>query len=157
MIDILHVKYDFLRGFITGLVLAVLIPSPSWAQEPACNEDSGYPLASVTSEAAPDRYIGSCVCVNWDAPVGITTHHYHVFVDGLLEQIVDKRAYLFCAPEKNVTHAIRVVGVAGYRSQQDIPIGNPYFLRWTDLSGDQICLQWSPAECLEGERIVPCS
>ena len=124
------------------------------AQEPACNEDSGYPLATVTSDSAPDRFIVPCVCLNWD----ITNYgnHYHVYVDGVLVSNQIERAYLQCALVKDVTHEISIEAVSGWRNEQTAPIGDPYFVQWSDLGAEQTCLQWAPAECLEGERIIPC-
>jgi len=142
-------------GSVVFTVLVLLAGGDAWAQVPECSEDAGYPLATATSPDDPARFVGDCVCFNWAAPAG-EVDHYHVFANGALVQSGPARAYGYCAPIKDELQELRVLAVSGGYAATLEPVGEPYFWKWTDLSAEQVCVQWLAAECLDGERIVPC-
>jgi hypothetical protein len=141
---------------LTIATLAALFLA-SLASAQMCIEDDGEDVDMGSTADNPVEFVDPCQCYVWAEGTGAELiGHYHFFADGVSSGIPTQRAMDYCIPEKGVTVKIDVVASPAVYPGTHSPVSGSLFVRWVDRNTEQSCVAWAPAQCLIGDRVVPC-
>jgi len=144
-----------MRTTILILATSLLLAFEATAQ--TCVENDGEELDMGSTADNPVEFVDPCQCYVWATGTGEELiDHYHFFADGVTKGNPTQRAQTYCIPEKGVTVKLDVVASPAIYPGAHSPVSDSLFVRWVDRDETQACIAWASAQCVEGDRVVPC-